>query len=122
MGFLGKGDELGGDGVGDVDLIVPEHAALRVVVRDGQEADAVQGDRLGVPVVGVALHLEVVVGAPFLQFEGAVGDDVAGLGPGGGEGGVDLPVLQHHVAGHREPGEVLRNLGQERHLSPHVEH
>ena len=50
---------------------------------------------------------------PRLEGEGAVGDDVFGLRPGG-ESVVDLAVPEDHVFRHGEPGVVLGDLWQER--------
>lgn len=63
--------------------------------------------------MGVALDLDHVVGGPGFELEGAVGDDVSGLGPGGGEGGVDFPVAEDDVFWDGIPGVVLGDLGKE---------
>ena len=111
--FFGEGNEFGGDGVGKMELIVAVHPRFGVVVGNGDVADAIEFHDFGVPVVEITFDLEVVFGAPFLQFEGAVGDDVANLGPGGGEGGVDFAMLEDSVLGNGVPSVVFGEFGEE---------
>ena len=81
----------------------------------------VQHRMLVVPVIGVALGDETLVGSPLLEHEGAVGDDVARLDPlmsellygrpGGREGGVVGEGLQEE--GHRVLQCDLQGMGVE---------
>ena len=70
-------DEVRRDDVGFVDQAVAEGAFFSEVVLQRVKDDAVQLDRLGVPVVWVGFDFDVSLDAPGLQFERAVSDVVA---------------------------------------------
>ena len=72
----------------------------------------VEFDRFGVPVVGISLHHNALVGRPLLELEWSVGNHVARLSPTSALVG-EAAELRDHSERHRIPGVVAGENPQE---------
>ena len=92
--------------IGGMKLLIEKHPRLSVLVGDREKTNALEFDRVLVPVVGVFLRMDIIVETPLLENERTIGDNVFRFRPGG-IALVNAAVLKDDVFRHRIPGVVL---------------
>ena len=92
-------------------LLIEKHPRLSVLVGDREKTNALEFDRVLVPVVGVFLRMDEIVESPLLENEWTIGDNIFRFRPRG-VALVNGAVLKDDVLGHRIPGVVLGEIGK----------
>ena len=112
IAFAHRVDQVRRQVVGGVELAGEEGAGFGVGVFDRVEADRLQPDGAGVPVVRVALDLDVVVEAPLARGWKGPLPTMLGVRSTAVKRSL-MARVGDHVAGDREPGVVAGHRGQE---------
>ena len=69
--------------IGGMKLFIKKHPRLSVLVGDREKTNALEFDRILVPVVGVFLRMDIIVETPLLEHEGPIGDNIFRFRPRG---------------------------------------